>query len=47
MLSKQDRTMMIEFLILAEGCTREFWESKSDKLIQKNYEECCLPEGGE
>ncbi|SFG10040.1 hypothetical protein [Sporolactobacillus nakayamae] len=47
MLSKQDRTLMIDFLILAEGCTREFWEKQPDKLLQKNYEECCLSEGGE
>ncbi|MFX3616108.1 MAG: hypothetical protein ACE3JK_01080 [Sporolactobacillus sp.] len=44
MLSKEDREMMIDFLILSEGCTRKFWDRQSDKIIELNYRKSCLQE---
>lgn len=47
MLSEEDRNMMIEYLMMTEGCARQYWERQPDNLIQKNYVECCLTESGE
>lgn len=46
MLSKAEREEMISWLMFNQGCTREYWEKQSDKVIQVNYKETCLGEDG-
>ncbi|WP_160168738.1 hypothetical protein [Sporolactobacillus terrae] len=46
MLSKAEREEMIDWLMIAQGCTREYWEKQSDKILKVNYRESCLTEDG-
>jgi hypothetical protein len=41
-MQKSDRDMMIEWLMVCQGCTRDYWDHMTDELILLNYRENVL-----